>query len=229
MTAPALVVKRDKLQRLVRWLMKHLTSLEFRGAEHVPEKGGVIVVTNHLSRLDIPVLFMMPKRDDITALVTDKYKDYPFLRWFTESAEGIWIDRTKADFAAFNKALAVLNEGKALGISPEGTRSGTGALKEGKAGAALLALKSNVPILPVGLAGTEDSMAKLMALRRPHIVGQFGPAFSLPPLERADRETWLKRATDEIMCRIAAVLPEKYHGVYAGHPRLKELLRSGAV
>jgi 1-acyl-sn-glycerol-3-phosphate acyltransferase len=51
-----------------------------------------------------------------------------------------------------------------------------------------------------------------------------GPAFKLPPLPREDREEVLKQYTDEIMCHIAALLPEKYRGVYADHPRLKELL-----
>jgi 1-acyl-sn-glycerol-3-phosphate acyltransferase len=221
-------MKRKNVQRIVRWLLRRLTHLEFQGEEHLPDTGGVIIITNHLSRLDIPVLFMLPKRgENITALVTDKYKSYPLLRWFTDSCEGIWIDRSKADFTAFREALYALNNGKALGISPEGTRSTTGMLQEGKSGAALLALKANVPIIPVGLCGTEDSVRKMVRLQQPYILGRFGPAFTLPSLEMKDRENWLKQATDEMMCRIAALLPEKYHGFYSGHPRIKELRLSG--
>jgi len=81
-----------------------------------------------------------------------------------------------------------------------------------------------VPIVPVGLTGTETGMRDLMRLRKPRFVARFGPAFTLPPLERSRREEQLKEHTDEIMVRIAACLPPKYWGAYAGHPRLKELL-----
>lgn len=217
-------MKREKLQHLVRRLFHSLSILQFIHPEYVPQQGGVIVATNHLSRLDIPVLFLIPTRPDITALVTDKYKRYPFFRWFAESANGIWIDRTKADFTAFREAAELLRKGGCVGISPEGTRSDSGVLLEGKAGTALLALKADVPIVPVGIAGTENALRPMLALQKPVITARFGPPFQLPPLDRSNREETLKNYTDEIMCRIAALLPQKYHGFYRDHPRLKELL-----
>lgn len=217
-------MKREKLQNIVWRFFNSLSTLRFVHPEYLPQQGGVIVATNHLSRLDIPVLFLIPTRPDITALVTDKYKRYPFFRWFTESGNGIWIDRTKADFSAFREATGVLRTGGCVGISPEGTRSESGVLLEGKAGAALLALKADVPIVPVGLSGTENALGAMLALQKPVITARFGPAFRLPPLERSNRDEALKNYTDEIMCRIAALLPQKYHGFYRDHPRLKELL-----
>ena len=133
------LMKRSKLQNLIRFLMKNLTRTEFFGLEHLPREGGFLVATNHISRLDITALFVNPVRPDITALVADKYLKYPFFRWFTVAAGGIWLDRSKADFSAFGQALAVLNQGRALGIAPEGTRSTTGKLLEGKPGTILLA------------------------------------------------------------------------------------------
>ena len=109
----------------------------------------MIIATNHLSLVDTPVLFDNPRRPDITALVTTKYMKYPFVKWFINSGEGIWIDRDTADFGAFRKAVEALKRGWAVGISPEGTRSHDGQLQEGKPGAVLLALRSNVPIVPV--------------------------------------------------------------------------------
>lgn len=220
-------MKRETLQAIVHWLFRHFSRLQFIHSEYVPSEGGVIVATNHLSRLDIPVLFLNPARPDITALVTDKYQDYPLFRWFADTAHGIWIDRTKADFTAFREAADVLRKGGCVGISPEGTRSESGALLEGKAGTALLALKADVPIVPVGIAGTELALGPMLTLRKPPITARFGPAFKLPPLERDNRDETLKQYTDEIMCRIAALLPEEYHGFYSDHPRLKELLSSG--
>jgi 1-acyl-sn-glycerol-3-phosphate acyltransferase len=113
-----------------------------------------------------------------------------------------------------------------LVIAPEGTRSRTGALIEAKPGVSYLATKLNRPIVPVAITGTEDRVlfSHLKKLRRAPITLTAGPAFTLPPLPRENRDEVLKQYTDEIMCRIAAILPERYHGVYANHPRLKELL-----
>ena len=115
-------------------------------------------------------------------------------------------------------------QGAAVGIAPEGTRSQTAQLLEGKQGTVLLAYKADVPIVPVGLSETDHVVHDALLLRRPRIVARFGPAFRLPPIDRANRDEWMQRCTDEIMCRIAVLLPAKYHGFYANHPRLKELL-----
>ncbi len=217
-------MKREELQKIVRYLMRKITNTVFIGQENLPATGPVLITTNHLSRFDIPVLFLNERRMDLTALVTDKYKKNLFIRWFTETAGGIWIDRTRADFTAFKEAFDVLKNGFALGISPEGTRSKTGELLEGKAGSVLLATKMDVPIVPVGLAGTETVISMFKKFRKPTIIARFGQAYHLPPIDRDRREEHIKELTDEIMCRIAACLPEKYHGFYSGHPRLKELL-----
>jgi 1-acyl-sn-glycerol-3-phosphate acyltransferase len=71
-------MKRETLKSIMAFLLKTLAKVEFEGLEHIPPTGGVIIATNHLSRVDIPVLFITPTRPDITALVADKYKDYPF-------------------------------------------------------------------------------------------------------------------------------------------------------
>jgi 1-acyl-sn-glycerol-3-phosphate acyltransferase len=204
--------------------MRIVTVTEYNNIENMPAGGQLIIAINHLSRFDIPLLFVIPARPDITALVTTKYKDYPFIRWFAESAEGIWIDRETADFAAFRSASDALSKGKAVGISPEGTRSQDGALQPGKPGVVLLALRSNAPIIPVGVWGTEEAASRFKHLQRPHMVATIGKPFTLPEMDRDNRDEFLQYWTDEIMCRIAALLPEKYRGFYAGSPRLKDLL-----
>jgi 1-acyl-sn-glycerol-3-phosphate acyltransferase len=205
-------------------LLKLLTQTEFIGVENIPPEGGVLIACNHMSRLDIPVLFITPNRPEITALVTTKYLKYPLLRWFIVTAEGIWLDRDTADFSAFRKAVEALKQGKALGIAPEGTRSQTAKLIEGKPGTALLALRTGVPIVPVAIVGTEDGMSKLLRLKRPRITAEYGKPIIPPKLDRSNREGQLQNLTDEVMCRIAVMMPQKYHGFYADHPRLKELL-----
>ncbi len=113
-----------------------------------------------------------------------------------------------------------------LGIAPEGTRSRTGALIQAKTGTAYLADKARVPVVPAAIYGSESAVRQLFHLHRPAIHIQFGKPLMLEPVSRSNREADLQRNTDEIMCRIAAMLPERYWGVYAEHPRLIELLDS---
>lgn len=218
-------MKANKLRRLIIWLMKHLTYTEFIGQENIPDTGGVLIATNHMSRMDIPVLFTIPNRPEMTALVTTKYLKYPLIRWFIITAEGIWLDRDIADFGAFRTAISALEQGKALGIAPEGTRSKTGQMLEGKPGTALLAVRANVPIVPVAITGTIGAFKKTITLQRPHITARFGKVIPAPVLERGNREEQLQALTDEIMCQIAVMMPENLRGFYTDHPRLKELLR----
>ena len=135
-----------------------------------------------------------------------------------------------ADFAAIRASVECLKNGNVLGIAPEGTRSRTAQMIEGKSGIALIAEKTHSLIVPVALAGSESTFTKLFPLRRPHITIRIGSAFSLPPLpgESQGRDEALKADTDEIMCRIAAQLPEENRGVYGEYPRLKELLAEQA-
>lgn len=209
-------MKRKTLQSIVQFLVKHLTRTEFIGIENVPVSGGVIIAINHISHIDTAVMFVNPRRPDITALVTTKYLSNPFVKWFTITAEGIWIDRDIADFTAIRKASETLASGQALGIAPEGTRSKNAQLQRGKPGTIMLAMKSGVPIVPVGITGTEDALKKLSHLRRPHIVVRFGEPIILPTFEPGHRSEELKRWTEILMQRIAELLPESYRGVYAG-------------
>src|SRR5512138_1438130 len=181
-------MKRETLRKLVHIALNTLARGEFIGAENIPPNGGVIFATNHMSRIDIPLLFDNPVRPDITALVTDKYQAHAFFRWFTRTAEGIWIDRTKADFTAFRQAAEVLQAGKALGIAPEGTRSEDRALLEGKSGTALLALRTGMPVIPTAIEGSELAVGSWKRLRRAHLITHFGKPLVLPPLSRDDRD-----------------------------------------
>jgi len=217
-------MKRETLQAICRFLLTRLARVEYSGLEHLPSDGAIIVATNHMSRMDTLYLFINPARPDITALVADKYKKYPIFNWILDVGGVIWLDRSKADFGAFRLAADVLKNGVSLGIAPEGTRSTTGQLIEGKQGTALLALKAGVPIVPVGIAGSEVYFRRLLTLRRPNLRLTFGPPIHLPPLDRNNREESLQKMTDEIMCRIAILLPPQYWGFYHDHPRLKEML-----
>ena len=224
-------MEKETLQRIMYYLFDHIIETHFYGTENIPKEGGIIIATNHMSRMDIPFLFVNPVRKDITALVADKYVNYPGISWFARTAGAIYIDRDRADFGAFREAQKLIKEGMAMGIAPEGTRSKTSQLLEGKPGTILLAVRSGAPIIPVGLAGTESSFRKLLRLRKPTLTARFGEPFVINDIPRENREESMQEAVDEIMCRIAALLPPRYWGFYKDHPRLQELIiaQGGAV
>jgi 1-acyl-sn-glycerol-3-phosphate acyltransferase len=208
-------MNRKTLQRIVQFLINTITHTTFIGVENVPQEGGVIIALNHLSYVDTPVLFVNPVRRDVTALVTTKYKERPFVRWFTDTAQGIWINRDIADFTAVRTAARALADGRALGVAPEGTRSKTAQLQIGKPGTIMLAMKSGAPIVPVGLSGTESAFSELKKLRKPEITVRFGEPFRIPDFGPGERSSELKRWTEILMKRIADLLPESYRGVYS--------------
>lgn len=207
-------MKKQTLQKLVSFLLRNLTDTEYFGLENIPEQGGVILAINHLSYMDTPLLLVNPVRPDITALVTTKYKDSKLIGWFVRTAEGIWINRDVADFSAIREAAKALKKGLALGIAPEGTRSKTGGLQEAKPGTIMLALKTGMPIIPVGITGSEDALQKIVRFQRPKLTVRFGEPFTLPEIEPGKRSKALHEWTEILMQKIAALLPESYRGVY---------------
>ncbi|MBN2047495.1 MAG: 1-acyl-sn-glycerol-3-phosphate acyltransferase [Anaerolineaceae bacterium] len=217
-------MKREQLRNIIGYLMDHFAHVEYQNLDLLPAEGPVIIATNHLSRADIPVLLCNPKRPEITALVAKKYENHFLFNWILKTSGAIFLDRSTADFKAFRDAKRIIQEGIALGIAPEGTRSNSGMMIPGKGGAAMLAMQLQVPIVPVGLIGTDTFFKKLAGFRKPEVIASFGKHFYLPKLERGNHENMLASATDEIMCRIAALLPERYRGYYKDHPRLQELL-----
>jgi 1-acyl-sn-glycerol-3-phosphate acyltransferase len=174
--------------------------------------------------LEVPLIYCLLDRDDVTGLVAKKHQKNAFFRWIVNTIGGIWLNRDEADTRALRAARDHLKNGGVLGISPEGTRSPTGSLIPAKTGVAFLADQAGVPILPAAVTGTWKATRKLLTFQRPLFLVRFGQPVILPALDRRDKEESLRRNTDEIMSRIAALLPPEYRGVYRDHPRVKELL-----
>ena len=201
-----------------------LTRRVLIGLENIPPTGPHILVVNHLSFFDLPFVFGVLGGEHVTGWAAEKYQRHPLFGPLLKLAGGIFIERGQVDRDAIARAVDWLQSGKVFGMAPEGTRSKTGVLSRGKTGAAYLAHEARVPLIPVGIFGTEHAWACWLRLRRPVLTMRTGKPFRLPPLDPAHRQSRLRADTDEIMCRIAALLPAKYHGHYADHPRLQELL-----
>ncbi|HSL28605.1 MAG TPA: lysophospholipid acyltransferase family protein [Anaerolineales bacterium] len=220
-------MKYRTLRSIVRFFMKLIADIEVNGIEKLPP-GNVIVAANHLGRLDTAALLCILDREDIIMPVAEKYKEHPFYGAIGRAVNAVWLNRFDADYPALRQILERMKQGGLLVIAPEGTRSKTEALQQGKMGVAFLASKSGYPVLPVAVTGTEDRLIleNLKRFRRSRITATAAELMIIDVPKGRGREEAMREATDEIMCRIAALLPNKYRGVYADHPRLQELLKN---
>lgn len=220
------------MRNFLRWLLRFIIDLiahvEITGYEYLPTEGNFVIATNHLGILDAPLAYYALDRWDLFIPVAEKWESIPIVKWLGKYFNFIFIDRFNPDIKALRKIINFMDDGYILIIAPEGTRSHTGAMIEGRPGVSYLATRFGQPIVPIAIAGTEDKtlFANLKRLRKTHITVTADKPFTLPPLPRENRDETLKQYTDEIMCQIAKMLPEKNWGVYKDHPRLKELLEN---
>jgi 1-acyl-sn-glycerol-3-phosphate acyltransferase len=199
---------------LVRALLRALTHYDVEGEENLPSGGPLLLVFNHLAWWDAPVaMATLPWR--MRAMALKDLQRVPVTGQLLGLSDPIWVDRGRYDREALRQALAALADGQVLGIAPEGRMSVTGALERGKTGPVFIARKADVPILPVGLTGTEKALGEWRRFRRPHIRVTIGRVFRLPDRsEYSTRKEWRQADADFIMERLAELLPAEYRGVY---------------
>ncbi len=213
------------VRNIVRFVMSLIATVEVKDLENIPA-GNVIIASNHLGRMDTAVLLCVFDREDIIMPVAEKYRDHPLFGAIGRAVNAVWLNRFDADFHALRVILDRMKLGGLMVIAPEGTRSKTASLQPGKPGVAFLASKSGYPVVPVALTGTEDRgvLDNLKHFRRSKVRAVAGKPIWVEIPKGRGREEALNEATEEIMCQIAALLPPSYRGVYADHPRVKELL-----
>ena len=211
------------LQKIFYWFFQVFTNIKTDGVAYLFTPGACILVMNHLSVMDSPLLFSRIKRDDFTALVATKHRKNPLFRFLVDCVNGIWIDRYILEVEPLKQIITFLKKGGIIAIAPEGTRSRNHQMSQAKNGVAYLAWKTNAMIVPVAIAGTQDVFPSLLRFQRSRVILRVGKPFHLPEVHREERDHDLQRNTDEIMCRIAAMLPPEYRGFYANHPSLLAL------
>lgn len=218
---------RNFLRGLIIWVLDLIADVTIDGVENFPEQGAYIVATNHIGFLDITLFHYQFNRYDMFIPVAEKWENVGWIRFVAKNLNFVFIDRYNPDLKAMRKMMDLMENGNSLVIAPEGTRSRVGSLIEGKPGVAFLAARSGFPVIPVAITGTEDKyiLGNLKRFKRSHIALTIGEPFVIDPLPKQGKDAALKAATDEIMCHIAAILPEKYRGIYAEHPRTLEMLK----
>ena len=188
----------------------------------IPREGPVILAANHISNAD-PVIvgaWLTPALGRrIHWLGKKEMFDWPIVGWMARHGGVVPVDRGAADVDAFRLASRVLDAGEVLMVFPEGTRSPTGELQTPKDGLAMLALRTDATIVPIGVSNTDRVWPKGRKIPRlgGHATMRVGEPFKisdvLPP--EINRKAAKSLATTLIMRRIAALLDSRHRGPYA--------------
>jgi len=212
------------LRRLLLTLFKLFAGFRIEGLTHVPATGPFILISNHLHNFD-PLMTQTSMTRNCHFFTKQEAFRVPVFRAIARWSGGFPVDRGKPDRWAIRRAEAALEQGIAVGIYPEGTRSTTLGLQKGFAGAGLLALRSGVPIIPSTITGSErlpfnGKKGKLRAgMKQPDpghegVLVRFGEPFFVPR-ELDGKRLSADEATDLMMIELARMLPADYRGVYA--------------
>lgn len=202
-----------------RPLLNILFSWKAEGRENIPLTGPLILVANHVHLLDPFFLaFSFPRW--INFMAKEELFRSPFLRFWLRWAGSVSIHRegrVREKQKMLKSARDALERGLILGMFPEGGRSHDGKLRKGKPGSAVIASKTNVPLLPVGIVGTDKIKSISWLWKRPRIVVNIGKPFKLPPTSSRMSKSQMQLLTTQLMREIAALLPPEYQGAYEKH------------
>ena len=215
---------RAVLRTILRRLLRMLIGFRVEGLEHVPPTGPIIVAGNHLHNAD-PVLLEVAMPRPLHFMAKKELFGVPVISWLVRWTGSFPVDRVKADRSAIRNAEARLHHGIAVGMFPEGTRSGARALKAALPGAATLAQLTGAPVLPVAITGSErlpfnGTKARRQGNHPDPVRGhcgvrvRFGRPFTIPR-EADGRRLTRDEATERLMAEIVRLLPPDYRGVYA--------------
>jgi 1-acyl-sn-glycerol-3-phosphate acyltransferase len=200
--------------------MKVLTGLICRiddnELQHVPRQGPLIIYTNHVNILEIPIIYTHLQPRPVRGMLLAERWNIPGLSWALDVTRTIPLHRGEADLPAMHKGLDALKKGEMLIIAPEGTRSHDGKLQSAHPGVVLLALHSGAPLLPVGFYGAENYQANLRQLKRTGFHLRVGSPFHLETHGEKVTHSVRQAMVEEMMYQLALVLPPEYRGHYAG-------------
>ena len=208
-----------KLARRALWVLARLIvwsrlKVQVRGLVNFPARGPALIVLNHLGDADIVVILSQLSTLEVDPLGASNLYDIRWLGIVAELYGVIWLHRGHPDRRALSCALDALQRRRFVSIAPEGRESVAGGLEEGLNGAAFLALRADVPIIPIAMTGTENDRIYrgLKRWGRMSVTMTVGRLFRLA--KSGDRHADLQAGTNQIMRELARLLPPEYQGIY---------------
>ncbi len=200
-------------------LLRIVIRFRVLGQSNIPKKGGAVVVANHLHNGD-PMLIYSGMPRPIFWMGKEEIADYPVAWWIARQAGCFLVKRGSPDRAALRTAASILDEGLPVAMFPEGTRSVSGGLKEPFAGASLVALRSNAPVIPMVIIGSVDLPFNGVKQREgssgwPRVEVHIGEPFMLSAEDNHGKRYSLPELTDAIMIELARLLPPDMRGIYS--------------
>jgi 1-acyl-sn-glycerol-3-phosphate acyltransferase len=207
------------VQRLLVDIPCRIDDTDFK---QVPARGPLIAVANHINAIEIPIFLSHLYPRPLSGMAKSDAWQNPFFRLLYSVYGIVPVRRGEGDMTALKMCVERLAEGNILSVAPEGTRSRTGQMAQGKPGVVLLAVKSGAPILPISHYGGENLWKNLRRLKRTPIKLKVGSPFTIDlHNERLSKEVSLQ-ITDEIMWQLAALLPPYYRGYYSNLDKATE-------
>jgi 1-acyl-sn-glycerol-3-phosphate acyltransferase len=205
---------------ITSWILWVLGPGRVEGLENVPRQGAALVVANHCSNLDpLFVGWAVGHRTGrlVHFMAKEEMRRWPVIGFLARNAGVFFVRRGEGDRGAQRVAFRLLEEGRMVGVFPEGTRSRDGQLGDGRAGAALLAMRTGVPVLPVAISGTHAIFpGRSRWPHRSRVTIRIGKPFQVPVVaDGLDRDA-LRQGTERMMRTIAELLPLDQRGRWGG-------------
>ena len=199
---------------VLAWILTHLASrYRVRGRQHVPRKGPLLIVANHLSWYDPIILaLVLPRR--VWFFTKEEMFHWPIVGGLCRLTGQISVRRGAGDRAALAEALAYLQQGRAVMVFPEGTVERQEQMLPAYSGVAMLALHSGATVLPIAHTGTRRIL-RSFRVWFPRVSIEIGAPFTPQLPAGVARKAGLQIVTQEIMERIANMLPPTVRGTYA--------------
>jgi 1-acyl-sn-glycerol-3-phosphate acyltransferase len=213
------------LRQILLFLCRVLVGLKVEGLERVPREGPLVVVSNHLHNAD-PVILSIACPRPVHFMAKVELLKIPVIGRLIRLGGAFPVARGKADRTAIRRAVATLDQGIAVGMFPEGTRSRSWHMEQALPGAGLVAIMGKAKIQPVGITGSEtlplndkkgrrrDRSGTGTGRSRPRVHIVFGEPFELPTVTESGGRMTADAATELMMRSVAELLPEAYRGVY---------------
>ena len=204
------------LSSLMRLAVFLLAKWDVSGVEHIPQGQGCVLVSNHVHIIDPPLLAASSPGRRLRTMAKQELFSLPLIGWVFTAYGAYSVKRNGRDLKALRESLRLISTGEAILLFAEGTRSGGGPLQVAHGGAALIALKSGKPVIPVSIRGSNVKFPHVffqwIVRRRPHIVVRFGAPVNLQGIEA--NSAGVEKATDQVMYAIADLLPSDLRGPY---------------